>query len=364
MARRKWRRRKDVSRDGQGENLPANTFEVSGAFVGLGDFAGGSDCVDKPVTRIVAANEKLAQDVAAFVFGEQELIGEQFDGFNWVVFERDLSGFTHFIDGEHKLCFVDGNANDVLHFHEKGFVVLSESFVAENFVSGIVGKIDLPPNVILFLSQVFADQTIFANEPEDERFDAQTAEPDFAVGNDKAGLNNITNANFGFELAIDDLDVQVGRRDFTRFDVRAFHLVDDGQNSGAQFEIVEPTITVGQERTDIVVKNTNHATFGVLSKPSVDVLVEELRCGDLHLLIVTKRDVEASGNLLMSDFAYGESERLVIDGQAQSGTERIGLHFERTGVGEKILAIEPLTLELTAKLRKSFTLFHIKYHLF
>ena len=59
----------------------------------------------------------------------------------------------------------------------------------------------------------------------------------------------------------------------------------------------------------------------------------------------------------MSDFADRESEWLVIDRQAQNRAERIGLHFERTGVGEKVLPIEPLTLKFLAELRKSFALF-------
>lgn len=59
----------------------------------------------------------------------------------------------------------------------------------------------------------------------------------------------------------------------------------------------------------------------------------------------------------MSDFADRESERLVINRQAQSRAEGIGLHFERTGIGEEILPIEPLTLKLPAELRKCFALF-------
>ena len=351
------RRRKNVSGHGQSENLSANAFEVGGAFVGLGDFAGGSDGVDKPVSRIVAANEKLAQDVAAFVFGEQELIGEQFDGFNGIVFKWDLSSFAHFVDGEQEFSFVDSSANDVLNFHEESFVVLREGFVAVDFVSGIVRKIDLATDVIFLLCKVFANQSVLADEPEDERFDAQTAETDFAVGNDKAGLNHVADTNFGFELAIDDFDVQVRRRDFAGFDVRAFHLIDDGQNSRAQFKVVEPTITVGQKSPNIAVKNTNHATFGLLSQPSVDVLVEQMRNGDLHFLVIAERDVKPSGDLLMSDFADRESERLVIDGQAQSRAEGIGLHFERTSIGEEILPIESLALKLSAKLRQCFALF-------
>ena len=104
-------------------------------------------------------------------------------------------------------------------------------------------------------------QSVLADESEDEQLDAQTVKPDFAIGNDKAGLNHVTDTNFGFELAIDDLDVQVRRRDFAGFDVRAFHFVDDGQNSRAQFKVVELTITVGHRQTNAVSSRGNRTAF-------------------------------------------------------------------------------------------------------
>ena len=96
--------------------------------------------------------------------------------------------------------------------------------------------------MVLLLAVILADKTIFADEAENERFDLQAAKADFTVGDDEASLYDVADSDFCFQLLVDDLDIHVGFRYFTAFDVSPFHFMDDWQDSGTEFKVVQTAI--------------------------------------------------------------------------------------------------------------------------
>ena len=175
----------------------------------------------------------------------------------------------------------------------------------------------MPPDMIFFLCKVFADKPVLAYKAEDERFDTQTAQTHFAVRHDEARLNHIAHANFCLDAAINDLQVQVRRSDFAGFNLRALHFLYHWKHCRTQFQIIQATIAVGKESTNFTVKNANHAPFGFLVEPSVDVLVEQVGNLTLHFLIVAKGNVEAGGDLLMGKFTDSKAICLAFQRQVQ-----------------------------------------------
>ena len=139
--------------------------------------------------------------------------------------------------------------------------------------------------------------------------------------------------------------------DITRCDRCALHLLNDGKNDGAEFEIVEAPVAIGEEGTSLTIKSTNHTTFRFFLEPSVDVVIEQLRSLCLHLLIIASGNVEARGNLLVSDVRYDKFMSRIICEDVKNGyAVGVSVELERTSVGNEVLAIFTLTLKFSSEL--------------
>lgn len=95
-----------------------------------------------------------------------------------------------------------------------------------------------PRQAIFFPGEVFADKPVLADKTEDERFNAQTAQSHFAVGNCKADLYHVANFDFSFDAAINDLDVKGRGSDFARFNLRALHFLKNALTLPSRTRII------------------------------------------------------------------------------------------------------------------------------
>ena len=89
-----------------------------------------------------------------------------------------LSGFFNYSTAP---SLVDSRTDNILHLEEKGLIVLRKCFFGIQFISRVIRSINLPSYVIFLLRKVFADESVFADETEDKRFDTQTAQANLAV---------------------------------------------------------------------------------------------------------------------------------------------------------------------------------------
>ena len=99
------------------------------------------------------------------------------------------------------------NLRNIFYLIEESLIIGPQGFIRIQLIGFIGIHIDLFAYMVLLLAVILADETILADEAENERFDLQTAKTDFTIGDDEASLYDVADSDFCFQLLVDDLDM-------------------------------------------------------------------------------------------------------------------------------------------------------------
>lgn len=188
-----------------------------------------------------------------------------------------------------------------------------------------------------------------------QRLHGNAAHADLRIGNQDAGLNNVTRHNLGLDSLIDNLDVHAGIGQLTAFNAGTLHFRNNRQDRLGNLVVVDAAVAVGENGAGGAVKGTNHAA-GVrgLLEPAIDVCHQQAGVLCPHPLVVGSRDLQLQSQLAVGIFV--QLERGVADHEVKVLVDGGHLHSARRG--NVVLFDLGLPVKFNRQLLQTSSVFH------
>ena len=195
----------------------------------------------------------------------------------------------------------------------------------------------------------------------DQRLDGDGAKSGLTVGDDHACLYDVAGNHLGGEPGVDHLDIHIVVGDLAAFVAGVGHLGNDGQRDFGNVQIVDAPIAVTEECPGMAVDGADHALFGLLLEPVVDIVSQKVRFLLKHPVVILTGDVQIGPELLMGSLLHGQRLHLVTSVGIQHTEHRLiapGLHAQVGGVYQIVRLRLRLTQDLLAHFLNGKTGFH------
>ena len=153
-----------------------------------------------------------------------------------------LGGILHQADHLGKACLFHGGPDRILDLQDKGFIIRGQCLLGIE-LEVFFHVID-PSHMVAAGLCVIDDHAVAAYQTVDKGLDIDCAHTGLTVGNDDAGLNNISRYNLRFETGIDDLHIHPAVCNLAAFKSRSLHLPYDRQDCLGNLHVVNPPVTV------------------------------------------------------------------------------------------------------------------------
>ena len=188
-----------------------------------------------------------------------------------------------------------------------------------------------------------------------QRLHGNAAHADLRIGNQDAGLNNVTRHNLGLDSLIDNLDVHAGIGQLTAFNAGTLHFRNNRQDRLGNLVVVDAAVAVGENGASCSVKGTHHAA-GVrgLLEPAIDVCHQQAGVLCPHPLVVGSRDLQLQSQLAVGIFV--QLERGVADHEVKVLVDGGHLHSARRG--NVVLFDLGLPVKFNRQLLQTSSVFH------
>ncbi len=228
------------------DHLPANGFKVGCRVVVFNVLAVPGDGICQTVQAGVAFADQVGENVVLCALGNAVFLGCQFDNCgNVFVSEFLVFRLPHGIKDTVKLDFIGDGGNRVLNLHQKCLIRGVDRLLPVD-LKIVLRKIDSLADVAALLGGDVDHHAVTAHKPIHEGHNGNHALPNFAIGDDNAGLHNVAGGNFPLHLVINDFDIHIPIRDFTGnvFVGKVDDPGENGQNAHGDFVVVNGQILV------------------------------------------------------------------------------------------------------------------------
>ena len=179
-----------------GDDLVAGGFQLSAAVVALHVLRVPCDSVCQTIEGKVTARDKMSQNTLALVLADVELLGRKLNHLGSRRRENGcFLGIPEFLHQRIEPGFIDRRPNGVLNLHQERPVIGFDGLIPENPEIAIHAFIDAS-NVALANAHI-SHHAIGADKAVNQRLHGNAAHADLRIGNQDAGLNNVTRHNLG-----------------------------------------------------------------------------------------------------------------------------------------------------------------------
>ena len=170
--------------------------------------------------------------------------------------------------------------------------------------------------MVAAFAHVIHHHTVRANEAVYQRLNGHSTKTNFGIRDHHASLHDISLTDFHLQTVIDHLEVQTVFRHLTGHNLVLITACKQRQDSCCDLHVVDAAIAFRQQRTGYlsgaVIHRADHVGAGLVRKPAVHVLCQQLRLLCLHEIVVLGRDTQCRCHLTMEQ--RGRTEDLLLAG--------------------------------------------------